>query len=257
MRFTVDKSLCIACGACLRACPRGVFSPDAQGKMDTKEDDCLQCFHCTAICPTKAVHCSDVPDEELYTGYSCEGVYGVLERRRSTRNFGGEMPDEELIRRVLDRVQGAASAKNQHPTRWTVVMSQERMDEMYRRTLDWAKRTNNEVLLFSLVTLGRNAVTCDAPCAIIGCCSPEEAFSPETDTAIALAQAEALLVEAGWNTCWSGYLRRAILMDPAVREVSGIPEGLDPYAVLLVGKEKGERYLRPAYRPAAPINWVK
>ena len=257
MRFTVDKSLCIGCGACFRACPRGVFSPDAEGKMDTKEDDCLQCFHCTAICPTKAVHCSDVADGELYTDYSAEPLYGLMQKRRSTRNFGPIVPDKEFIQKVLDRAEGGASAKNQHPTHWTVILGKERLDEMYRRTVEWAKRTNNEVMLYSMITLQRNAVTCESSCAIVGCCKPEEAFSPELDTAIALTQAELMFVEAGWNTTWSGYLRRAILMEPAVRELSGIPEGYEPYAVLLVGKEQGERYLRPAYRPAARINWTE
>jgi hypothetical protein len=66
-----------------------------------------------------------------------------------------------------------------------------------------------------------------------------------------------MFVEAGWNTCWSGYLRGAILMEPSGRELSGIPEGYEPYAVLLVGKEQGEHYLRPAYRPAARIDWTE
>ena len=258
MRFTVDKSLCIGCGACFRACPRGVFSPDDEGKMNTIEDPCLQCFHCTAICPTKAVHCSDVADEELYTDYSGEALYGLMQKRRSTRNFGPGMPEKEFIRKVLDRVEGAASAKNQHPTRWTVILGKERLDEMYRRTVEWAKRTNNELLLYSMVTLNRNAVTCEASCAIVGCCPTDGLVSsPELDTAIALTQAELMFVEAGWNTCWSGYLRWAIQAEPSVWELAGIPEGYRPYAVLLVGKEQGERYLRPAYRPAARINWTE
>lgn len=258
MAFTVDKQLCIACGACVRACPRGIFSPDEQGKMDTLQAKCLNCFHCTAICPTRAVRCSDVPDAQLYTEFcSDDPLYALMQKRRSIRNFGPALPDRELLRRVLDRAEGAASAKNEHPTRWVVIHGREPLEAIYRVILDWVKQTGEKTLFHSMVTLGRDPVTCGASCAIIGCCPPQNSFTPETDTAIALTQTELMLVNEGLSTCWSGYLRRLILTLPEVRALARIPEGYDPYAVLLVGKQQGEQYLRPAYRPAARIDWVE
>lgn len=256
MRFTVDKDLCIGCGACVAACSKGIFVPDAEGKMDTLQEPCLNCFHCTAACPVMAIGCDEVPKEQLYQDYAAEPLAALMQKRRSMRHYGAELPEKAFLREVLDCAATAPSARNEHPTRWTVVLSREKMDELFHLTLQWAKQVNLETLVNSVEKLGRNPVTCGASCAIIGCCRAD-ACSPETDTAIALTHAELLLTEAGWSTCWSGYLRRGILGTPAARALAGIPEGYEPYAVLLVGKAEGEQYLRPAYRPAAQICWTE
>lgn len=256
MGFTVDKDLCIGCGACVAACSKGIFVPDADGKMDTLQEACLNCFHCTAACPVMAVGCDGLTAEQLYGEYAAEPLTALMQKRRSIRHFGAEMPEKAFLQRVLDRAAFAPSARNEHPTRWTVVLSREKMEELFRLTVEWARRVDLEALVHSVEVLGRNPITCGASCAVIGCCRPD-ACSPETDTAIAMTHAELLLAEAGWGTCWSGYLRRGILGDPAIRALAGIPQGCEPYAVLLVGKAEGEEYLRPAYHPAAQIGWTE
>ena len=256
MGFTVDKLLCIGCGACVAACSKGIFTPDADGKMDTLNEPCLNCFHCTAACPTKAVGCDGLTEEQLYGAFSAKPLPALMQKRRSIRNFGRELPEKLFLQEVLDCAAYAPSARNEHPTRWVIVLSREKMDKLFRLTVEWAKRVNLEALVHSVEDLGRNPVTCGSSCAVIGCCR-KDACSPETDTAIAVTHAELLLTEAGWGTCWSGYLRRGILGDPAIRALAGIPEGYDPYAVLLVGKAQGEHYLRPAYHRAAEIKWTE
>ena len=256
MGFTVDKSLCIGCGACIAACSKGIFIPDADGKMDTKHEPCLNCFHCTAACPTRAVGCDGLTAEQLYGAFSDIPLETLMQKRRSIRNFGPELPEKAFLQEVLDCADFAPSAKNEHPTRWTVILSREKMDTLFHMTVEWGRSIHLDALISSVEKLGRNPVTCGASCAIIGCCA-KDTYSPETDTAIAMTHAELLLNNAGWGTCWSGYLRRGILGDPAARVLAGIPEGYDPYAILLVGKADGEHYLRPAYHPAARINWTE
>ena len=255
MRFYVDKDLCIGCGACVAACSKGIFVPDAEGKPDTLQEPCLNCFHCTAACPVMAVECDEVSKEQLYGEFSAAPLRALMQTRRSIRHFGPQLPEKDFLQEVLDCAANAPSARNEHPTHWTVVLSREKMDELFRLTVEWAKSVNLESLVNSVEKLGRNPVTCNASCAIIGCCRTD-ACSPETDTAIAMTHAELLLTEAGWSTCWSGYLRRGIIGMPEARALAGIPDGYQPYAVLLVGKAESEQYLRPAYRPAADIRWV-
>ena len=256
MGFTVDKSLCVGCGACVAACSKGIFVPDAEGKMDTKNEPCLNCFHCTAACPTEAVGCEGLTRAQLYGAYPDRPLEALMQKRRSIRNFGPELPEKAFLRKVLDCAKFAPSARNLQPASWTVVLSREKMDELFRLTVEWARETNFESMLHSVDVLGRNPITCGASCAIIGCCG-KDAISPEIDTAIAMTHIDLLLNEAGWNTCWSGYLRRGLLGSPAARALAGIPDGYEPYTILLVGKAEGETYLRPAYHPAADVNWTE
>jgi len=52
-RITVNYSVCVACGACERACPSTVMG--AILKRDRVIPDCFSCGDCLAACPSKAV----------------------------------------------------------------------------------------------------------------------------------------------------------------------------------------------------------
>jgi len=255
MPFTVDHSLCINCGACIPVCPSAIFSRGENG-IETVSDPCLYCFHCTAACPTKAVRYNDLPESVLYPDFSAEPLLNLLQHRRSVRHYSDAVPDRDFLRSILDRAEHAPSTKNQHPVRWVVVRGADKLDKVFRLAAEWAQTAEGEELLRKRIEEGRNPITCGAPCALIACCN-QDAFRAEVDSSIAATVVELQLAAAGWSTCWSGYYRRAIESSPAVREASGIPDGFDPYAILMVGKAKGERYLRPAYRKAARIDWAE
>ena len=49
----IEQSLCIGCAKCVKDCVSGVLHID-QGKAAVRES-CMQCGHCVAVCPVKAV----------------------------------------------------------------------------------------------------------------------------------------------------------------------------------------------------------
>jgi len=59
----VDFDICIADGACIDACPVGVFEwfetpghPASDKKADpTNEDQCIFCLACETVCPVEAI----------------------------------------------------------------------------------------------------------------------------------------------------------------------------------------------------------
>ena len=55
MPVTVDKELCIACGACFGVCPTQALSPDADGKSECNEELCIDCQTCVGTCPVQAI----------------------------------------------------------------------------------------------------------------------------------------------------------------------------------------------------------
>jgi 2-oxoglutarate ferredoxin oxidoreductase subunit delta len=55
-RVLVDESRCVGCGACLRACPSGVFALDSGGSATAVAPDaCTFCGHCVQVCRPEAI----------------------------------------------------------------------------------------------------------------------------------------------------------------------------------------------------------
>lgn len=254
--MTIDQSLCVRCGSCVKTCPMGIFRQEEDGSISAEQKNCLDCFHCTAVCPVRAVGHHELSPEALYPAPAGEGtLLSRFQRRRSIRHFKDTTPDPALIRAALDGAAYAPSAKNQQVCRWTVVLGKEKVEELYQLSLAWARDDRDFRHLVWLARRGMNPVTCGAP-ALILVHSPENVHNPQTDAAIAMALAEQLLAEGGLGTCWGGYLCRMANQCGELRAALGLPEGHQVYGVLMIGAPD-ERFPNIPSRPKADIHWVE
>ncbi len=55
MPVSVDKDLCIGCGACTGVCPVSALSLDDEGKCNCDESVCISCLSCVGACPVSAI----------------------------------------------------------------------------------------------------------------------------------------------------------------------------------------------------------
>ncbi len=55
MPVTVNKELCIGCGACVGVCPVGALELDEEGKSESNEELCIGCGACIGTCPVEAI----------------------------------------------------------------------------------------------------------------------------------------------------------------------------------------------------------
>ncbi len=55
MPVTVDKDLCIGCGACTGVCPVEAITLGDDGKAGCDEGICIDCGACVATCPVSAI----------------------------------------------------------------------------------------------------------------------------------------------------------------------------------------------------------
>ena len=55
MPVTVNKELCISCGACVGVCPVGALELDEEGKSESNEEICIGCGACIGTCPVEAI----------------------------------------------------------------------------------------------------------------------------------------------------------------------------------------------------------
>jgi ferredoxin len=52
----IEKKLCVACGACISACPTGVFEIALDKPTIVKPSACTGCKLCALNCPSGAIH---------------------------------------------------------------------------------------------------------------------------------------------------------------------------------------------------------
>ncbi len=55
LRVHCDESKCVHCGKCLRACPMDV-EVNREDRKRKNGTECILCYGCTKVCPTKALH---------------------------------------------------------------------------------------------------------------------------------------------------------------------------------------------------------
>jgi NAD-dependent dihydropyrimidine dehydrogenase PreA subunit len=55
---TINKDLCVGCGACVAGCPEGLFDIGDDGKAFVKDaSKCKDCKECEQVCPVEAIKC--------------------------------------------------------------------------------------------------------------------------------------------------------------------------------------------------------
>ncbi len=56
MPITIDKDVCLGCGACVGVCPTGAIELGEDGKAGVVNPDvCAECGACVGTCPVSAV----------------------------------------------------------------------------------------------------------------------------------------------------------------------------------------------------------
>lgn len=252
---TIDKTRCIACGACLRGCSMGVFVNGPEGPEVHPRRTCIQCMHCAAACPRQAIGFSELTAEEIYPPMPEELLEKLLKTRRSIRHFQEKLPPKELVQKALDTAMYSPSGKNQRAYEFTVLWGLEKTRALRDRAIALCREFGEAPELPKLLEKGTDLLTCNAPVMIVAW-SPEDCLNPVLDPAVAMAQLELCLVQAGLGTCWGGYLRQISDRFAELREMLGLREDCRVRCALMTGYAEKEKYIRSVWRPKASVHWI-
>ena len=109
LKFHVDESKCIRCGACIRDCAPAIleFDPDSEYPrvIPGAEPGCTRCQHCLAVCPRAAVEIFGRDPEESLPGNAVpdpDEILSLIANRRSFRSYRHENLDRVTLDKLKD-----------------------------------------------------------------------------------------------------------------------------------------------------------
>jgi len=192
--------------------------------IEGRDEHCLECQHCLAVCSTGAVSIGGFsPDESisLPAGQpSFEQLVMLVKARRSVRHYLKTPVPAEQITALLDAAAYAPTAVNNRQVLLTVVEDVAVMEQVRRKTYQRlaelvaagglsANMAYFETLIKDALGRGVDVIYREAPHLLIAS-SPIDGPSPDADCFIALAYFELLAVSQGLGTLWCGLARWAL-----------------------------------------------
>jgi len=208
---SVDRSLCVKCGACQKDCVFRAIVLTEHGAEVTGQE-CAKCGHCVAVCPANAVSMSgydDVP-EEIESGFQLdpEALLKKIKFRRSMRYFTDEAVAREDIDKILDAGRFTPTAKNMQGVSYVVI--RDNIDEYERIAVSKLRRikplADPFIGRYRNFTIEDNFFFKGAPVAIV------IRANDILDGALAASLMELMAQSLGLGVLYSGFFTRVAMM---------------------------------------------
>jgi ferredoxin len=285
----IDTRRCTGCGACIAACPLGIFTPTPDGATTHAERaaGCLGCGACVVQCSTEAVQLAKYPAAlcpPLSISPSAPTLTAALLRaRRTTRRFRPASLPRTLLEEVLTLAATAPAGlpptivevlvvtdplllRQCAPLAFSRLRQLQRLlripglSGLMRAILGPARLTEFEQRLLPMFGQaearfhadGLDMITWHAP-ALLVFHSPAGLCAQE-NAHIALAYATVAAETLGLGTCVNGIIEYLLNTSP-LRRTYGIPAGHTVWGVLLIGYPEASTPQRSLPRAFATVRW--
>ncbi len=258
--IAISETLCVGCEKCTTYCPVKLIDM-VEGKAYIKEElkkHCLACGHCQGICEQEAIHLFDKNGKlkDAKQNVSIHDLQDLIESNRSIRSFTDERIDNSKLQEILHTLDHTASAKNEQPVRWIVVMGKKKVEEVYELCIKYLQRTNLDPKLLNFIAKIGNPITVNASHILLAC-AEENSVKPYDDCIIKMSLASLLFHSDGIGSCYLGYLVNFVNEDSALKEYFGITSSQRVYSALAFGYNDNEVYSKIPSRKKAPITFIK
>jgi NAD-dependent dihydropyrimidine dehydrogenase PreA subunit/nitroreductase len=130
----VDLESCRGDGICVDICPENVLEilDGKAATVDSREEACILCGQCVAVCPTEALQMPKLPIEDFEELAKLPFGYGdfldFLSLRRSVRVFKDRPVERDLTEKVLAAAATAPMGMPPHSTEVVVIDQREELD---------------------------------------------------------------------------------------------------------------------------------
>ena len=259
--ISIDKKLCISCGACATDCLLdNIHLEDGKAVFGER---CIGCGHCVAVCPVKAVSIPsyDMEDVEEYDQETFvlkpEQYLHAVKFRRSIRSYENRPVEEEKLEQILQAGRYTPTAANRQACRFYVVKEQlpEWKEQVWKALptvieLLWSENGKMAVRFEQFLEEHkkdpkRDSLFFQAP--VFLAVEAPDSF----DAGLAAANMENMAVAQGLGVLYSGYLTRIIGESQELKQWLGLSDRA-PAICMLLGYPS-VNYKRTAPRKPADI----
>jgi len=262
MKHQISIGSCNQCYLCIEICPASVYGKSESGEtivLPGKEEVCIVCGHCMAVCETKSIQVDGLsyelnfPDLPL-NNIDYDSFKAFLINRRSVRTFKDKPVPEELLKKIVDILATAPYGVNPDNIEITVVPDKEMIQKalpyislVYKqmgKMLTWSltrwlfkliipKEDFNTLVNFIVphvrkgmydISTGKDDISRNAP-AMILFHAPADAEQHTADAHICVTYAFLAAHALGLGATVIGIIGPAINNSKPLREMFRIPKG--------------------------------
>ncbi|MBW1696212.1 MAG: nitroreductase family protein [Deltaproteobacteria bacterium] len=270
--FMVDSEKCNRDGICVETCPAQIINRNGSNGLPVPavdaDENCINCGHCVAVCPTGAIslfkmnpeECSPVQQDLLPTP---EQVEHFFRTRRSIRTYTENKVDRQILTKLIRLAAYAPSGHNTQPVRWKIIYDTGEVRRLAGLVVDWMRHVIEEqpdmaasMHLERVVASwedGNERICRGAPHVIIAH-APKNLRPAMAACTIALAHLELAASAFGLGVCWAGYFNAASNLWPPMTAALKLPEGHASFGAMMIGYPK-YKYHRIPLRNEPKISW--
>lgn len=267
--MNVDLNKCIGCTRCVHDCIVSDIEM-INGKAHVKNETCIKCGHCIAVCPKNAVSTDDYNMDEVkdynkeeFT-IEPENLLNFIKFRRSVRNFKKQDVEKEKLLKIIEAGRFTQSSSNMQDVSYIVV--KDKLQELRKIVLETLNENAKAMLADNSMHRyhtyahmwinmyknflenpdGEDKLFFHAPALIL-----TVAENP-VNASLASSNMELMVNALGLGTYFSGFLLRAAQTNPKIAEFLGVPEGKNLVTCMVIGYPN-IKYFRTTPRKDADI----
>lgn len=271
--MTVDKELCIGCGACVKDCfPADIVMEDGQAKINNVT--CFECGHCIAVCPTNAIT-TDRYDMDEVKEYSKENfdieadnLLNFIKFRRTIRQFKNKEVEVEKINQIIEAGRFTQTGSNRQDVGYVVVKDQlpelkaltfeslkdiaeHMLANLTRETMIYKRYAEMWIHMYEAYKEDpkNDKLFFNAPVVIV------VTANSEVNSVLASSNMELMTNALGLGTFFSGFFTRAAKDHEGIRNMLGIKKGREIGTCMVIGYPD-VTYKRTAPRKSAKVTWL-
>ena len=253
-KIEVNKDLCIGCELCKNDCPVNNIIIENK-KSVIKNQDCLMCGHCVAICPKEAITLTgfDEPPIELTNKpiLDQDELLMAIKSRRTIRKFKNKEVPSEIIQQIIEAGRFTPSAKNSQDVSYIVL--DENKSKYEEIAVKFFRRIKPIVSLFMKsakeVTIDDNFFFKGAPVAIM-------VLTKDKISGSLAASNMALMAESyGLGVLYSGFFTTVVNNSRKLRKSLNLKHN-DYVVTTLVLGYPDVRYRRTAQKERANVRFL-